>query len=123
MRNTLYKGREGHWAFILHRISGLAVLFYLLLHVFDISLVMYGPDGPFNDFLAFYHHWPFRIGLVLVMAGVVYHGLNGLRLIMMDFSSWGVKYQRGLWYSVLVTTTLIGIPVLLKVVPEIVRGM
>ncbi len=68
----MYRGREGQWAYILHRISGVAIVLYLLLHVFDISLVMYGPDGPFNAFLAFYHQWPFRIGLILVRVEIDY---------------------------------------------------
>ena len=104
----MYRGREGQWAFVLHRLSGVAIALYLLLHVVDISLVMYGPDGPFDRFLA--------------MAGVAYHALNGLRIIVMDFSRWGVRYQRLLWYLVLSLTTLIGIPVLFKVVPEILAG-
>lgn len=118
----MYRGREGQWAFVLHRLSGVAIALYLLLHVIDISLVMYGPDGPFNAFLAFYHNWPFRVGLILVMAGVVYHAFNGLRIILMDFTTWGVRYQRVMWYGVLAITTAIGIPVLFKVVPEILRG-
>ena len=73
--------------------------------------------------LAFFHVAPFRVGLILVMAGVVYHALNGLRIIIMDFTGWGVKYQRQLWYGTLALTTIIGIPVLVKVVPEIVRGI
>ena len=117
----MYRGREGQWAFILHRLSGVALSLYLLLHVFDISLVMYGPRA-FNTFLAFYHQWPFRIGLILVIAGVVYHALNGLRIIIMDFTEWGVKIQRPLWYGVMISTTLIGIPVLWKLLPEIFGG-
>lgn len=115
----MYRGREGQLAFYLHRISGVALALYLMLHVFDISLVMYGPDGPFNAFLFFYHQWPFRVGLVLIIAGVVYHGLNGLRIILLDFTSWAIKYQRAMWYGVLAATAAIGIPVLFKIVPEI----
>jgi succinate dehydrogenase / fumarate reductase cytochrome b subunit len=115
----VYRGREGQWAFVLHRLSGVALALYLLLHVLDISLVMYGPDGPFNAFLGFYHQWPFRVGLILIMAAVVYHAFNGLRIILMDFTGWGTRYHRQLWYGVLGVTTLVGIPVLLKVVPEI----
>lgn len=115
----MYRGREGQWAFVLHRISGVAIVLYLLLHIFDISLVMYGPDGPFNAFLAFYHQWPFRIGLILVMGAVVYHAFNGLRIILMDLTSWGIRYQRSMWYGTLGITTIIGIFVLIKVVPEI----
>ncbi len=117
----MYRGREGQWAFILHRASGIALALFLLLHVIDISLVMWGPDV-FNAFLAFYHQWPFRIGLLLVIAGVVYHAFNGVRIILMDFTDWGVKYQAHLWYAVLIATTLVGIPVLWKIVPEILRG-
>jgi succinate dehydrogenase / fumarate reductase, cytochrome b subunit len=119
----MYRGREGQWAFVLHRMSGVALALYLLLHVIDISLVMWGPDGPFNAFLAFYHQWPFRIGLILIIAGVVYHALNGLRIILMDFTTWGVRYQGVLWYGVLGLTTLIGIPVLWVIVPQILRGV
>ncbi len=118
----MYRGREGQWAFILHRASGVALALYLFLHVIDISLVMFGPDGPFNAFLAFYHQWPFRIGLVLIMAGVVYHALNGLRIIIMDFTQWGVRWQRHMWYGVLVLTAGIGFPILVKVIPEIFKG-
>jgi succinate dehydrogenase / fumarate reductase, cytochrome b subunit len=119
----MYRGREGQWAFLLHRISGVAIALYLLLHVLDISLVMFGPDGPFDAFLAFYHNWPFRIGLLLIIAAVVYHALNGLRIIIMDFTTWGVRVQRPLWYGVLVMTTIIGIPVLWVIVPQIFRGV
>jgi succinate dehydrogenase / fumarate reductase, cytochrome b subunit len=119
----MYRGREGQWAFLLHRVTGVAVALFLLLHVLDISLVMWGPEGPFDAFLAFYHNWPFRIGLIMVIAAVVYHGLNGLRIILMDFTTWGVRYQRVLWYSVLGLTTIIGIPVLWKIVPEILAGV
>lgn len=119
----MYRGREGQWAFILHRLSGVALALYLLLHVVDISLVMYGPEGPFNAFLAFYHQWPFRIGLLLVIAGVVYHAFNGLRIILMDFTAWGVKYQRSMWYGVLGICAIVGIPVAIKILPEIVAGL
>ena len=101
----MYRGREGQWAFVFHRLSGVALALFLLLHVIDISLVMFGPEGPFNAFLAFYHQWPFRIGLLLVIAGVVYHAFNGLRIIIMDFTGWGVRVQNVLWYGCLLYTS------------------
>ena len=118
----MYRGREGQWAFILHRISGIAIALYLMLHVVNISLSMFGPDVA-NAAMAIFHIAIFRVGLIFVMAGVVYHALNGLRIIIMDFTGWGVKYQAQLWYGVLALTTIIGVPVLIKVVPEIVRGL
>lgn len=118
----MYRGREGQWAFILHRLSGLAVLLYLMIHVLNISLASFGPQVS-APILAFFHQGVFRIGLVLVMAGVVYHAFNGLRIILMDFTSWGTKYHRQLWYGVLGATAAVGIPVLIIVVPQIVADL
>lgn len=118
----MYKGREGQWAFILHRLSGIAIALYLFIHVLNIGATMFGEEAS-KTLMSIFHIAPFRIGLIFVMAGVVYHALNGLRIIIMDFTGWGVKYQRQLWYGTLVLTTAIGIPVLVKVVPEIVRGL
>ncbi|AEB12353.1 succinate dehydrogenase, cytochrome b556 subunit [Marinithermus hydrothermalis] len=117
----MYRGREGQWAFFLHRISGVAILAFLLLHVLDISLAMWGPEV-FNRLLAFYHQTIFRIGLLLVIAGVLYHALNGLRIILMDFTSWGVRVQRQLWYGVWVLFVVMYLPALFKILPEIFGG-
>ena len=45
-----YRGREGQWAWMLHRITGLGVVFFLLLHIFDIFLMAAGREV-FEDFL------------------------------------------------------------------------
>ncbi len=53
-----------------------------------------------------YDLWPFRIGLLFVTAGVVYHAFNGLRIIVMDFTGFGVAYQRQMWYGVLLISVV-----------------
>lgn len=118
----MYKGREGQWAFILHRLSGIALALYLFIHVLNVGLAQFGPEIS-APVMRFFHVPIFRVGLIFVMAGVVYHALNGLRIIIMDFTGWGVRYQRSLWYGVLIATTLIGIPVLIKVIPEIIHAL
>jgi succinate dehydrogenase / fumarate reductase, cytochrome b subunit len=97
----MYKGREGQWAFFLHRLSGLAILAYLLLHTISIGSVMLGPTV-YNAIHHVYEGMLFRFGLIGVAGAVAYHAFNGLRIIAMDFTGWGVKYQRQLWYVVLV---------------------
>lgn len=71
-------------AWILHRVSGLGVLLFLVLHIADTALVLAGP-GWYNRFVAFYRAPVIRILEVLLAAGVLYHGLNGLRIIILDF--------------------------------------
>jgi succinate dehydrogenase / fumarate reductase, cytochrome b subunit len=97
----MYKGREGQWAFFLHRLSGLALLLYLLLHTVSIGSVMLGEQA-YNTIHRLYENIFFRFGLIGVAGAVAYHAFNGLRIIAMDFTAWGVKYQRQMWYVVLV---------------------
>jgi succinate dehydrogenase / fumarate reductase, cytochrome b subunit len=97
----MYKGREGQWAFYLHRLSGLAILAYLLIHVISIGSVMLGESA----YMAIHKTYGlpfFRLGLIGVAGAVAYHAFNGLRIILMDFTAFGVRFQRQLWYAVLV---------------------
>ena len=97
----MYKGKEGQWAFFLHRLSGLALLAYLLLHTFSIGSVMLG-EKFYMSIHEVYGFFLFRLGLIGVAGAVSYHAFNGIRIILMDFTDWGVKIQRQLWYGVLV---------------------
>src|SRR5690554_2749567 len=118
----MYRGREGQWAFLLHRVSGIAIAVYLFIHVVNISLAMFGPEVA-NRAMVMFHAWPFRLGLLALGAGVTYHTLNGLRIILMDFTGWGVRYQRQIWYLVMVLSVLIFIAFSIKIVPEILTDM
>lgn len=117
----MYRGREGQWAFWLHRLSGLAILAYLLIHVVSISLFVFG-ESPYRTLHGLYDFWLFRLGLIAVTGGVLYHALNGLRIIVMDFTGTGVAYQRQLWYAVLVLSLLGTAYAAYMVVPRILEG-
>lgn len=86
------------WA--LHRITGLGVLLFLLLHIVDIFLVNYGPDV-FNELLFLYRHPVFRIGEIILVAGLYYHAANGVRIILIDFWPAAYRYERQLFYGVI----------------------
>ncbi|GBD22063.1 Succinate dehydrogenase 2 membrane subunit SdhC [bacterium HR28] len=86
------------WAF--HRITGLGVLLFLLLHIVDIFLVNYGPDT-FNELLFLYRHPVFRIGEIILVAGLYYHAANGVRIILIDFWPAAYRYERQLFYGVI----------------------
>lgn len=107
-----YRGREGHWAWMLHRVSGLGILLFLFLHVLDIFLVGVGEDV-FSAFLFFYHAPLFKIFELALIFGVIYHAFNGVRVIMVDFwpdrfSNWST--QRTMFRVVLVLTLALFIP-------------
>ena len=96
----MYKGNEGQWAFYLHRLSGLAILVYLLIHTVSIGSHMLG-EATYMAIHKTYELPFFRLGLIAVSGAVAYHAFNGLRIIAMDFTAFGVKFQRQLWYGVL----------------------
>jgi len=77
-------GRWGieRYAYALHRVSGLAILLYLLMHIFVTALRVWGiylwVDANFLDKPAF------RVGEFLVFVAFVYHGCNGVRLVLVE---------------------------------------
>ncbi|HEX2034299.1 MAG TPA: succinate dehydrogenase, cytochrome b556 subunit [Chloroflexota bacterium] len=92
----VYRGREGQWAWILHRISGLGVLLFLCLHVVDTSLLLAGEEAYNHLIRALYRQWWFQPLEVALGAALVYHALNGVRLTLIDFWDGGVRYERQL---------------------------
>ena len=42
---TLYRGHEGMWSWVLHRITGVAIFFFLLVHSLDTALVRVSPQA------------------------------------------------------------------------------
>ena len=79
-----YRGGIGQWAWAVNRVAGLGVLLFLALHIADIFVVGLGP-ALFNDLLFLYKGPLIRILDVFLVFGLLYHGINGLRLTLMDF--------------------------------------
>jgi succinate dehydrogenase / fumarate reductase cytochrome b subunit len=93
-----------------HRASGLGVLLFLFLHIVETSTVLFGPEV--YDFTqTFYKNLPAKLGEVLLFAALIYHALNGLRVIAMDFWPGLTIYYRPLTYGVIVATVIAMIPI------------
>jgi succinate dehydrogenase / fumarate reductase cytochrome b subunit len=106
----VYRGREGQWAWILHRISGLGVLAFLCLHIVDTSLLLAG-EAAYNHLIrAVYQQWWFQPLEIALGAALVFHALNGLRVILIDFWDLGVRYERRLWQATLALFVLLTVP-------------
>ena len=103
---TLYRGREGMWSWVLHRITGVALFFFLLVHVLDTALVRVSPEA-YNVVIGSYQTVIMGLGEVVLVGGIIFHALNGLRIILVDFWSKGTRYQKAMFYSVLIVWALI----------------
>ena len=78
-----YRGGEGQAAFLLHRATGLGVLFFLIVHILDTALVYFAPQL-YEHALELYRSTPFMVGEIGLVFCVLFHGLNGLRIAYYD---------------------------------------
>lgn len=98
------------WSWLLHRISGLAILVFLFIHIVDISIIGFGPTL-YNNSVYLFDQIVVRLLSLSLIAAILYHALNGLRIMAIDFWSKGARYQKALFVAVLVITILVFIPV------------
>jgi succinate dehydrogenase / fumarate reductase cytochrome b subunit len=88
------------WSWVLHRITGVAIYFFLLVHILDTSLVRLSPEA-YNAVINSYKTPIMGLGEIALVAAIGLHALNGLRIILIDSSSFGVKHQKLLYYIVI----------------------
>ena len=109
-----YRGSEGMLAWAFHRISGVAIWAFILLHVLDIWLVGANP-ALYDEVLAFYASPIGRVMEMLLGAALLYHALNGLRIVIMDFWPATTRWHKQLWYANWVLFVALGIPVAIQI--------
>ncbi|MGO3152569.1 MAG: succinate dehydrogenase, cytochrome b556 subunit [Galactobacter sp.] len=98
---TLYRGREGMWSWVGHRVTGVVIFFFLLVHVLDTALVRVSP-GAYDAVIEAYKNPLMAIGEFALVAAILFHAFNGLRLILVDFLKQGPKIQKALFWTVMV---------------------
>ncbi|QKT06722.1 succinate dehydrogenase, cytochrome b556 subunit [Gordonia sp. X0973] len=106
---SLYRGDPGMWAWVLQRITGVSIFFFLFVHVLDTAVIRINED----DYNAIIHTYKspiiglMEIGLVFC---VLFHAFNGVRVILIDFWSKGPRYQRQmLWVVVAIFVVVFGL--------------
>jgi succinate dehydrogenase / fumarate reductase cytochrome b subunit len=71
----------------------------LLVHILDTALVRVSPEA-YNTIMASYKTPLMGLGEIALVGAVVFHALNGLRIIAIDYWRKGVKYQRVMFWTV-----------------------
>jgi succinate dehydrogenase / fumarate reductase cytochrome b subunit len=110
LRAVSYRGREGQIAWMLHRATGVGVFLFLVFHILDIFLMSFGPEV-FDTLLFFYHQFLFKLLIIFgLYLGVLYHALNGIRVVIVDFWPGMAQHQARLWRIQMVIFLLAYIP-------------
>ncbi len=93
--NLSYKKDSGSRAWILHRITGIALIAYLFLHVYSISPLTKG-EVAFNNKMQSFSSPVFMVIEWFLFAFVIFHSLNGIRIVIVDWAD-GSKYHKQLY--------------------------
>ena len=97
----LWKGL-GMWAWMLFRISGLVLVLYLFVHLWVISQGRIGGAESLNGLFAFFDK-PLLVFLdLMLVAAVLYHALNGVRILLMDVGVGIKRHKVVFWVCMLV---------------------
>jgi succinate dehydrogenase cytochrome b subunit len=107
---TVYRGGQGQWSWALHRITGVAVFLFLLAHIVDTALVGFGPDL-YNRVVHVYHNPIIRLMEIALAMMVLFHALNGLRIMAIDFIPGAAKRHKELFGVVVGLYLILAVPV------------
>ena len=94
------------WSWVLHRITGVGIFFFLLVHVLDTALVRVSPEA-YNVVIESYKTPLIGVAELGLVGAIVFHGLNGLRIIAVDFWSKGTKFQSLMFWLVIAITIVL----------------
>lgn len=104
--SSVYRGKSGQWAFMMHRITGFLVIMFLLLHVVDVSLVNVSAHL-YNDVHELYGNVFMRLFEIGLLGALLFHSLNGLRIIIFDFFPGAIVRQKEMLWGVTFLTVLL----------------
>ena len=110
-RGSVYRGDAGMWSWVAHRITGVLTFFFLFAHVLDTALVRVSPEA-YNQIIETYKNPVVNLMEVGLVGAVLYHALNGIRIMLVDFWAKGPRYQRtmlwvilGVWFVLMIPGT------------------
>jgi succinate dehydrogenase / fumarate reductase, cytochrome b subunit len=118
---TLYRGREGMWSWVAHRVTGVLIFFFLFVHVLDTALVRVSPKA-YDEVVGTYKNPAVNLLEVGLVGAILFHAFNGIRLILVDFWAKGPRYQRQLMIGVLVLWVVLFVPFVIRHLSHVFGG-
>lgn len=78
-------GRYGldRYAYSLHRLTGLGILAYFIMHIFVTAQRLNGEEQ-WERTMAFFGNPVFKVGEFLVVLAFAFHAINGIRLVCVE---------------------------------------
>ena len=119
---SVYRGGVGQWSWVLHRVTGVAVLLFLFVHILDTALIIAGPVW-YNKIIVVYRMPIFGLMEIGLFAAVLYHSLNGVRICIIDFVVQSIAYYKQMFWIQMILFFLIFLPVAWIMFGHVLRGL
>jgi succinate dehydrogenase / fumarate reductase cytochrome b subunit len=97
------------WSWVLHRLTGVMIFFFLFAHVIDTAMVRVSPHA-YNSAVDTYKNPVVGVLEVGLVAAVLFHALNGIRVLLVDFWERGPRVQKQMAYGVIVVWVVLFVP-------------
>lgn len=101
------------WSWVAHRITGVTLFFFLIVHVIDTAMVRVSPEA-YNAAVETYKNPVVGLMEVGLVAAVLFHAFNGIRIVLVDFWWSGTRYQRQMTWGVLGLFVLLMVPFVIR---------
>jgi len=95
------------WSHLFHRVSGVALVLYLSMHIWVVHHVQKG-QAAYDELMHTLGTFPFKVGEAFLLAAILFHAINGMRLVVMD-SGIGMKSHRSTFWIVFAVCAILGI--------------
>ena len=97
------KGKHvGFWAYVVMRLSAIGLVLYLFLHLVILSQLAVGP-AQWDSFVTLVKSPVFLLLDIVLIIGILAHGLNGIRLSLIGFGIGVPNHKLMLWLAVILT--------------------
>jgi succinate dehydrogenase / fumarate reductase cytochrome b subunit len=112
VEETFKNFHSGMLSFIGQRLTGIAIVFYLVMHIYSLSSVLRGGKDPeigenaFRAMMASYDTPLFRVGEFLLFIAIAFHALNGVRIVLADWLGL-TRIQKQMFWGVVAGTAFV----------------
>ena len=117
---SVYKGHEGQWSWLFHRVTGVAIILFLFAHVVDTAVVGWGPEA-YNRVASVYHNPIVRALELGLVAAVLFHSYNGIKILLIDFFPGLTRHITAIGRATIILFVLSMIPIIWIMGSDIIR--
>lgn len=114
-----YRYFTGSLAYVLHRVTGLALVFYLFFHISSIVEASAADPSVYDVLMRRYQEPDFKLGEIMLYAALLFHGLNGMRILFVDFVTTSSHWHKKTFWLL---TGLVAVLFVLGAIPLILHS-